>query len=261
MQTPPVVTPDEWKKARAELLVKEKEVTRARDALAAIVGATARRRSERGTAATGPAGRRPRVAYFSPLPGRRFGNADYRAHPPAPAAPPPDRRSYLAAYPPPRRLPRRRHRRPAHAQGRHRRGLGQLHLRHGQPRGVPGADDRSVGRPAGGARGGREPRSDAGRAGGDLAGGASCAPARAARGAPGPPPPTPRHHPPTTRSLARPPRRSSPVIVAPPACSRSFFCDCYGNPAVLHLTLRRRRQFCIRATKTPRAASSAPGSP
>jgi predicted dithiol-disulfide oxidoreductase (DUF899 family) len=35
MQTPPIVTPDEWEKARAELLVKEKEVTRARDALAA----------------------------------------------------------------------------------------------------------------------------------------------------------------------------------------------------------------------------------
>ena len=35
MQTPPIVTPDEWEKARAELLMKEKEVTRARDALAA----------------------------------------------------------------------------------------------------------------------------------------------------------------------------------------------------------------------------------
>ena len=35
MQTPPIATPDEWEKARAELLVKEKEVTRARDALAA----------------------------------------------------------------------------------------------------------------------------------------------------------------------------------------------------------------------------------
>jgi predicted dithiol-disulfide oxidoreductase (DUF899 family) len=35
MQTHPIVTPEEWEKARAELLVKEKEVTRARDALAA----------------------------------------------------------------------------------------------------------------------------------------------------------------------------------------------------------------------------------
>jgi predicted dithiol-disulfide oxidoreductase (DUF899 family) len=35
MNTPPIVTPHEWKAAREELLVKEKELTRARDALAA----------------------------------------------------------------------------------------------------------------------------------------------------------------------------------------------------------------------------------
>lgn len=35
MKTPPIVTEDEWQAARAALLVKEKEVTRARDALAA----------------------------------------------------------------------------------------------------------------------------------------------------------------------------------------------------------------------------------
>ena len=35
MQTPPIVTPQEWKAARERLLVQEKEVTRARDALAA----------------------------------------------------------------------------------------------------------------------------------------------------------------------------------------------------------------------------------
>jgi predicted dithiol-disulfide oxidoreductase (DUF899 family) len=35
MDTPPVVSPKEWKAAREELLVKEKELTRARDALAA----------------------------------------------------------------------------------------------------------------------------------------------------------------------------------------------------------------------------------
>ena len=35
MSTPPVVSPEEWNAARAELLVKEKELTRARDALAA----------------------------------------------------------------------------------------------------------------------------------------------------------------------------------------------------------------------------------
>ena len=35
MKTPPVVSPDEWEAARQKLLVKEKELTRARDALAA----------------------------------------------------------------------------------------------------------------------------------------------------------------------------------------------------------------------------------
>ena len=35
MKTPPIVTPQEWEAARVQLLVKEKEVTRARDALAA----------------------------------------------------------------------------------------------------------------------------------------------------------------------------------------------------------------------------------
>ena len=35
MQTPPVVTAEEWEAARQRLLVREKEVTRARDALAA----------------------------------------------------------------------------------------------------------------------------------------------------------------------------------------------------------------------------------
>jgi predicted dithiol-disulfide oxidoreductase (DUF899 family) len=35
MRTPPIVAPQEWETARQELLVKEKELTRARDALAA----------------------------------------------------------------------------------------------------------------------------------------------------------------------------------------------------------------------------------
>ena len=35
MNTPPIVSPQEWEAAREELLVKEKELTRARDALAA----------------------------------------------------------------------------------------------------------------------------------------------------------------------------------------------------------------------------------
>jgi predicted dithiol-disulfide oxidoreductase (DUF899 family) len=35
MKMPPIVSPQEWKSAREGLLVKEKELTRARDALAA----------------------------------------------------------------------------------------------------------------------------------------------------------------------------------------------------------------------------------
>jgi predicted dithiol-disulfide oxidoreductase (DUF899 family) len=35
MQTPPIVSPEEWEAARQRLLVKEKELTRARDAMAA----------------------------------------------------------------------------------------------------------------------------------------------------------------------------------------------------------------------------------
>ena len=35
MNAPPIVSPQEWKTAREQLLVKEKELTRARDALAA----------------------------------------------------------------------------------------------------------------------------------------------------------------------------------------------------------------------------------
>ena len=35
MKTPPIVSPEEWDAARQQLLVKEKELTRARDAMAA----------------------------------------------------------------------------------------------------------------------------------------------------------------------------------------------------------------------------------
>jgi predicted dithiol-disulfide oxidoreductase (DUF899 family) len=35
MKTPLTVSPEEWRAAREQLLVKEKELTRARDALAA----------------------------------------------------------------------------------------------------------------------------------------------------------------------------------------------------------------------------------
>jgi predicted dithiol-disulfide oxidoreductase (DUF899 family) len=38
MKMPPIVSPQEWKSASEELLVKEKELTRARDALAAERG-------------------------------------------------------------------------------------------------------------------------------------------------------------------------------------------------------------------------------
>ncbi|HEV3133882.1 MAG TPA: DUF899 family protein, partial [Acidimicrobiia bacterium] len=35
MNTPPIVSPEEWEAARQQMLVKEKELTHARDALAA----------------------------------------------------------------------------------------------------------------------------------------------------------------------------------------------------------------------------------
>ena len=38
MKTPPVVSPQEWQVARQLLLVKEKALTRSRDALAAEIG-------------------------------------------------------------------------------------------------------------------------------------------------------------------------------------------------------------------------------
>ena len=37
MNTPSIVSPEEWEAARQQLLVKEKELTRARDALAAKI--------------------------------------------------------------------------------------------------------------------------------------------------------------------------------------------------------------------------------
>ncbi len=57
MNMPPIVSPEEWRAAREELLIKEKELTRARDALAAE-----RRRMpwlavEKSYAFEGPAGR------------------------------------------------------------------------------------------------------------------------------------------------------------------------------------------------------------
>ncbi len=68
MQTPPIVTPREWEAAREQLLAKEKELTRARDALAAQ-----RRRMpwlavEKDYAFEGPGGRASLPALFE---GRR----------------------------------------------------------------------------------------------------------------------------------------------------------------------------------------------
>ena len=37
MQTPPIVSPQEWEAAREALLIKEKELTRARDAMAGLL--------------------------------------------------------------------------------------------------------------------------------------------------------------------------------------------------------------------------------
>ena len=56
MKTPPTVTPQEWTAARESLLVKEKELTRARDALAAERRRMPRMAVERDYAFEGPAG-------------------------------------------------------------------------------------------------------------------------------------------------------------------------------------------------------------
>ena len=57
MNTPPVVSPEEWRRAREELLVKEKELTRARDALAAERRRMPRMAVEREYEFEGPDGR------------------------------------------------------------------------------------------------------------------------------------------------------------------------------------------------------------
>jgi predicted dithiol-disulfide oxidoreductase (DUF899 family) len=56
MNMPPVVSPQEWKTAREELLVKEKELTRARDALAAERRRMPRMAVERDYRFEGPGG-------------------------------------------------------------------------------------------------------------------------------------------------------------------------------------------------------------
>ena len=57
MKTPPIVSPEEWQTAREALLVKEKEVTRARDALAAERRRMPWMAVDTGYAFDGPAGR------------------------------------------------------------------------------------------------------------------------------------------------------------------------------------------------------------
>jgi predicted dithiol-disulfide oxidoreductase (DUF899 family) len=68
MKTPPIVTPEEWEETRRQLLVKEKELTRARDAMAA-----ARRRMpwlavERDYTFEGPSGKASLLDLFEGRP-------------------------------------------------------------------------------------------------------------------------------------------------------------------------------------------------
>ena len=57
MKTPPIVSPGEWEAARAKLLVKEKALTRSRDALAAERRRMPWMAAEKAYAFDGPAGR------------------------------------------------------------------------------------------------------------------------------------------------------------------------------------------------------------
>src|SRR3989442_13145568 len=68
MELPPVVSPDEWEAAREQLLAKEKEATRARDALAAERRRLPRVRIEKEYAFEGPDGKASLLDLFD---GRR----------------------------------------------------------------------------------------------------------------------------------------------------------------------------------------------
>ena len=68
MKMPPIVSPQEWEAAREELLVKEKELTRARDALAAERRRMPRMAVEKDYAFDGPDGQ---VGLFDLFEGRR----------------------------------------------------------------------------------------------------------------------------------------------------------------------------------------------
>jgi len=58
MKTPPIVSPPEWERARQQLLVKEKELTRARDALAAERRRMPRMAVKKNTSSTDPRAKR-----------------------------------------------------------------------------------------------------------------------------------------------------------------------------------------------------------
>ncbi|MGH9127004.1 MAG: DUF899 family protein [Acidimicrobiales bacterium] len=68
MNTPPIVSPKEWETARQQLLVKEKELTRARDALAAARRRMPWLRVEKDYRFDGPAGTQTLLGLFE---GRR----------------------------------------------------------------------------------------------------------------------------------------------------------------------------------------------
>ena len=68
MNTPPIVSSKEWEAARQQLLVKEKELTRARDALAAERRRMPWQAVEKAYAFDGPAGKASLVDLFD---GRR----------------------------------------------------------------------------------------------------------------------------------------------------------------------------------------------
>ena len=68
MNAPPIVSPQQWEAAREQLLVKEKELTRARDALAAERRRMPRMAVEKEYAFEGPDGRASLLDLFE---GRR----------------------------------------------------------------------------------------------------------------------------------------------------------------------------------------------
>ena len=68
MNMPPIVSPQEWEAARNDLLVKEKELTRARDALAAQRRRMPRTAVEKDYAFEGPNGRASLLDLFDGRP-------------------------------------------------------------------------------------------------------------------------------------------------------------------------------------------------